>query len=106
MISIKAGRHDDRSVEFKFGFSGENTSGKPHRYAVNTWIFIPGSLDIDPETYGKDQFYRDIKSNFRLITPVFRLDEISKTVVYMLLENVLLTLFLFYNLSWTNVTDL
>ena len=50
MISIKAGRHDDRSVEFKFGFSGENTSGKPHRYAVNTWIFIPGSLDIDPET--------------------------------------------------------
>lgn len=77
MISIKAGRHDDRSVELKFGFSGENTSGKPHRYAVNTWIFIPGSLDIDPETYGKDQFYRDIKSNFRLITPVFRLDEIS-----------------------------
>ena len=77
MISIKAGRHDDRSVEFKFGFSEKDNSGKPGRYAVNTWIFIPGSLDIDPETYGKDQFYRDIKSNFRLITPVFGLDEIA-----------------------------
>lgn len=78
MITIKAGRHDDRSVEFKLGFSEKVHSGKPGDYAVNTWIFIPGSLDIDPETYGKDQFYRDIKSNFRLITPVFSLGEIAR----------------------------
>ncbi len=78
MISIKASKHDDHSVEFKFGFSGSAEKGKPNTYAVNTWIFIPGSLDIDPETYGKDQFYRDIKSNVRLITPVFPLHEISQ----------------------------
>ncbi len=76
MIHIKANKHDDHSVEFKLGFSGSGE--KPGTYAVNTWIFIPGSLDIDPETYGKDQFYRDIKSNVRLITPVFPLDEISR----------------------------
>ncbi len=78
MISIKASKHDDRSVEFKLGFSGSQKKGKHAEYAVNTWIFIPGSLDIDPGTYGKDQFYRDIKSNVRLITPVFSLDEISR----------------------------
>lgn len=70
MIKCSAKYHDDRSVEFKFGFSSE----KPKQeYSVNTWIFVPGSLDIDPETYGKEQFYRDIKSNVRLITPVFSL---------------------------------
>ncbi len=78
MINIKAGKHDDHSVEFKFGFSGSGEKGKRGNYAVNTWIFIPGSLDIDPETYGKDQFYRDIKSNVRLITPVFTMEEISR----------------------------
>ncbi len=78
MISIKANKHDDHSVEFKLGFSGADERGKQGDYAVNTWIFIPGSLDIDPETYGKDQFYRDIKSNVRLITPVFSLEEIAK----------------------------
>ncbi len=78
MIHIKVNKHDDHSVEFKLGFSASNKEGKPADYAVNTWIFIPGSLDIDPETYGKDQFYRDIKSNVRLITPVFALDEISR----------------------------
>lgn len=77
MIRINAKQHDDRSVEFKFGFSENMNSKSPGEYAVNTWIFVPGSLDIDPETYGKDQFYRDIKSNVRLITPVFTLDEIA-----------------------------
>lgn len=79
MISIKAGKHDNHSVEFKFGFSDDGLNHKKSgKYAVNTWIFIPGSLDIDPQTYGKDQFYRDIKSNFRLKTPSFRLDELSE----------------------------
>jgi hypothetical protein len=45
---------------------------------VNAWIFVPNSLDINSENYGKDQFYRDIKSNVRLITPVFTLAEIAK----------------------------
>ncbi len=77
MISIKANKHDDHSVEFKLGFSNFGEKDEKESYAVNTWIFIPGSLDIDPETYGKNQFYRDIKSNVRLITPIFPLDEIS-----------------------------
>jgi hypothetical protein len=35
-------------------------------------------LDINPENYGKKQFYRDIKSNIRLITPVYLLRDIAQ----------------------------
>ena len=76
MITIQAKKHDNFSVEFKFGFEG-SPEGERHEFAVNTWIFVPNSLDITPQTYGKDQFYRDIKSNVRLITPVYLLRELS-----------------------------
>jgi len=76
MITIQAKKHDNFSVEFKFGFEG-NREGARGEFVVNTWIFVPNSLDINPQTYGKDQFYRDIKSNVRLITPVYLLRELS-----------------------------
>jgi len=39
-------------------------------------MFVPNSLDINRSTYPKDQFYKDNKSNIRLITPVYPLKEI------------------------------
>ena len=47
-------------------------------FSVNAWMFVPNSLDINPEIYGKKQFYRDIKSNLRLITPSYLLRDIAK----------------------------
>lgn len=76
MITIQAKKHDNFSVEFKFGFEGKDTA-ELSDFAVNSWIFVPNSIGINPETYGKKQFYRDIKSNVRLITPVFGLHEIA-----------------------------
>lgn len=76
MISIQAKKHDNFSIEFKFGFNC-TIDGQTDRFAVNAWMFVPASLDITPENYGKDQFYRDIKSNVRLITPIFGLREMS-----------------------------
>ena len=76
MITIQAKKHDNFSVEFKFGFEGNQEGGRGE-FMVNSWIFVPNSLDINPQTYGKDQFYRDIKSNVRLITPVYLLRELS-----------------------------
>lgn len=76
MITIQAKKHDNFSVEFKFGFVGGEDAPR-HDFAVNTWVFVPNSLDINPQTYGKDQFYRDIKSNVRLITPVYLLRELA-----------------------------
>ena len=78
MITIQAKKHDNYSVEFKFGFEDE---GKAERkdFAVNSWIFIPNSIGINPENYGKNQFYRDIKSNIRLITPSYSISELADT---------------------------
>ena len=76
MITIQAKKHDNFSVEFKFGFEGNQEGGRGE-FMVNSWIFVPNSLDINPQTYGKDQFYRDIKSHVRLITPVYLLRELS-----------------------------
>ena len=76
MISIQAKKHDNFSVEFKFGFNCTE-DGKRDDFSVNAWMFVPNSLDINPENYGKKQFYRDIKSNVRLITPVYLLREIG-----------------------------
>jgi len=76
MITIQAKKHDNFSLEFKCGFNCKE-SGVRDDFSVNAWIFVPNSLDINPENYGKKQFYRDIKSNVRLITPVYLLKEIA-----------------------------
>lgn len=77
MITIQAKKHDNFSVEFKFGFNCVDKGGKDH-FSVNAWMFVPNSLDINPENYGKKQFYRDIKSNVRLITPTYLLRDIAQ----------------------------
>ena len=77
MITIQAKKHDNFSVEFKFGFNCLH-DGVKDDFAVNAWIFVPNSLDINPENYGKSQFYRDVKSNVRLITPVYKLREMAQ----------------------------
>ena len=77
MISIQAKKHDNFSVEFKFGFNCRE-DGVKDDFSVNAWMFVPNSLDINPENYGKKQFYRDIKSNVRLITPVYLLRDIAQ----------------------------
>ena len=76
MITIQAKKHDNFSVEFKFGFEGKDKAELAD-FAVNSWVFVPNSMGINPDNYGKKQFYRDIKSNVRLITPVFSLHEIA-----------------------------
>lgn len=76
MIDIKAKQHDRYSMEFKVGFEGPHSEPEGE-FAINTWLFLPGSLDINPSTYNKQQFQRDIKSNIRLITPEFSIDQLS-----------------------------
>ncbi len=74
MIEIQTKIHDQFSIEFKVGFSG--TEGvKVDHFDVNSWIFIPNSLDINTQTYSKERFYADMKSNVRLLTPAFSLKQ-------------------------------
>lgn len=76
MIDIQVKIHDRYSVEFKVGYVVKPRE-KVNEFMFNTWIFLPGSLDINSSTYTKNQFYRDVKSNIRLITPVYSLKEVA-----------------------------
>lgn len=77
MIDIRVKLHDKFSVEFKIGYIAE-LKGKENEFMMNTWFFIPYSLDINAQTYSKRDFYKDVKSNIRLITPIFSLKSIAQ----------------------------
>ncbi len=76
MIEKNVKIHDRFSLELKFGYSTRRKQ-KVNLFEVNTWIFIPNSLDINRHTYSKTDFYKDLKSNIRLITPEFLLRDIA-----------------------------
>lgn len=78
MVDVKVRIHDKFSLEFKISFITREKKPKDvkNEFSINTWLFVPNSLDINRTTYDKEQFYRDTKSNIRLITPVYSLKEI------------------------------
>ena len=75
MIEENVKIHDNFSAEFKVGFMAEKPD-KVSDFALNIWMFIPNGLDINRFTYSKTNFYRDLKSNIRQITPVWGLDNL------------------------------
>jgi len=77
MINTQVRIHDKFSVELKIGFVTQNNAERENEFKINTWIFIPNGLDINRVTYTKSQFYADVKSKIRLITPVFSLSDIA-----------------------------
>ena len=76
MINSSVKIHDKYSFEIKLGFVARKKK-KVSEFAVNSWFFIPNSLDINRSTYDKKDFYRDMKSNIRLITPGYLLRDIA-----------------------------
>lgn len=76
MIDIKVKIHDKFAFEFKTSFIIDSIEKEDNEFSINMWLFIPNSLDINTSTYTKEQFYNSIKSNVRLITPVFSLKQI------------------------------
>lgn len=78
MIETEVSIHDNFSLEFKTGFRTDNKQEDINEFKINMWIFAPNSLDLNSTTYSKSQFYKDVKKNIRLITPIYSLDEILK----------------------------
>lgn len=80
MIEVKPKIHDKYSFELKISFiiNGREQNhditheDRTNEYNINTWIFIPNSLNINRTTYTKEQFYKDVISNVRLITPFYQ----------------------------------
>ena len=79
MIDLTTKIHDKFTLEFKVGFNTEKAikSTKYSDFVMNTWIFVPNSLDINATKYSKDHFYRDLKSDVRLITPDYDLHDLA-----------------------------
>ena len=75
MIDIVTKIHDKYSIEFKVGFVTRRKM-RHNDFSVYMWFFVPNTLAINPTTYSKADFYRDVKSNIRLITPRFLLRDI------------------------------
>lgn len=75
MIDISTKIHDQFSIEFKVGFVTRRKL-RHNDFSVYMWIFVPNALDINPSTYSKADFYRDVKSNVRLITPRYLMRDI------------------------------
>ena len=78
MIDISARIHDKFSIEFKVGYNICRDIDI-NKFIVNTWIFIPFSLDINQTTYPPSLFYRNLRTNIRFITPKYSLEEIVST---------------------------
>ena len=87
MIEDHVKIHDRFSLEFKIGFTAQKNQ-EENDFSMNMWVYIPNSLDINRYSYPKTDFYRDVKSNIRLITPIYLLRDISnpKELPFRLLE--------------------
>lgn len=77
MIEEQIKIHDKYSIELKLGYRARRKINE-NNFAVNCWIFIPSALDITRHTYSKQDFYHDLKTNIRLITPVYLLRDIAQ----------------------------
>lgn len=79
MIDLSTKIHDKFTLEFKVGFNTEKADKqmKFSDFVMNAWIFVPNSLDINATKYSKENFYRDLKSDVRLITPEYDLHDLA-----------------------------
>jgi hypothetical protein len=67
--------HDRKQFEIKLEYEPCPTDPKS-RYLVEAYLFLPASLNVDAETYPRQDFYADLHNYVRLKTPVFDLEEI------------------------------
>jgi hypothetical protein len=52
-------------------------SAATNKYTQEFYIFIPNSLQINKDTYSKEEFYQNQTNFFRYKTPVFTFDELN-----------------------------
>jgi len=75
MIKEKIKIHGGESFEIDLGYSYNNNE-RSSTYDIDTYIYTPRSLDINKSTYSKDDFFQDLKTNIRFLTPEYNLNEL------------------------------
>lgn len=68
VLDLKIARHDKHRFETKLDIITE--VDRKTAYKVETYFFIPKGLNINFQTYKKDDFYNNIQNNIRFKTPV------------------------------------
>ena len=68
--------HDRYQVEIKLDY--ELLNERDTQYRVSTYLFIPQTLGLTPDSYSKGDFYRDVQNYIRLKTPGLGLRELSE----------------------------
>ena len=76
-MKIRTRIHDKFSLEFKIWYASQRGSKEKVKYRLENWIFVPAALDINALTFSREQFYSDITTYYRTITPVYLLEDIA-----------------------------
>lgn len=71
--------HDRYQLELKLGYPLRKR--QETRYRIDTYLFAPNSLGINPTSYPHSEFYRDIQHYVRMKTPSFSLDKLLESPV-------------------------
>ncbi len=72
LIDSRIGVHDDNQFEVKLDYAID-PNGRRSRYVVETYLFLPRSLGVDPHSYPREQFYSDVQAYIRFKTPTISL---------------------------------
>jgi hypothetical protein len=71
-ISSRVTIHDIHQVEIKLEYNLEELQ-ETNNYKIETYFFIPKSLQVDEDTYPREEFYNDLQNYIRFKTPGFSL---------------------------------
>lgn len=80
MIEESTKLHDKYQFEIKWSYLLKEASKQ--KYDTEIFFFVPNSLGISKHTYGKDDFYKDIKNYIRFKTPEIELKELPNYSVF------------------------
>ncbi len=77
MVRENIKKHDQMSFEAKLEFPANRKSGRTNNFIVNMYIFLPYGLDINKHNFTKQDFFESLKTNIRLITPFYNLEQLK-----------------------------
>lgn len=69
MIKESIKIHDNYQFELKQTYNLSLDEKRKNSYFVQTYFFIPDNLNINRETYKREDFYKDLRATVRLTTP-------------------------------------
>jgi hypothetical protein len=67
--------HDRKQFELKLEYQPSGRDPKS-KYAVEMFMFVPASLNVDADTYPRQDFYADVHNYIRFKTPVMDLHDL------------------------------